>query len=465
VNIDIQNSTMSAFSVPQGRQKIAIIGTGISGMSAAWLLHKHHDITVFEKNDYIGGHSNTVDVDLAGSEIAVDTGFIVYNPPNYPNLVELFRLLDVPTASTDMSFSVSMDEGAFEYSGTGMSGLLAQKRNILRPSFWRMVQDILKFYKHTPRYLEDEKISNMSLGEFLKAEGYSQAFVDYHMGPMGGAIWSCASKTILDYPIKSFLQFFKNHGLTQLKNRPPWKTVKGGSREYVNRLTAGFKDRIRYNCPALKVSRQDRQVLISSPKHTDEVFDHVIFACHSDQVLGMLTDASAREYETLNNFKYIPNKAVLHTDKRLMPKRKKAWASWNYLGQFKEDSSTQLQVTYWMNKLQPLATDTDVFVTLNPHIDVDPEHVLWEFDYMHPLFDMDAMSSQEKLWHLQGQNNSWFCGAYFGAGFHEDGIQSGLAVAELLSGIKRPWQVENQNQRMSIPDNIKPFLQVGSHVA
>jgi len=422
--------------------KIGIIGTGITGNSAAWLLHKHHDITVFEANDYIGGHSNTVSGETHED---VDTGFIVYNEWTYPNLIALFAHLGVETTLTDMSFAASLRGGQVEYSGDAIFG---QFKNFFRPNHYRMLLDILRFYKNAPALLETED-KDISLGEYLKRENYSTAFIQDHILPMAAAIWSTGADDVRNFPAASFIRFFVNHGLLLIKNRPQWHTVKGGSKRYVEKLTAGFKDKILLNNPAVSIKRTKDHVEITDAKNKTHTFDHIIIATHSDQALKMLADASNEETEVLSAFPYAPNKAYLHTDASLMPKSKKIWSSWNYLTT-NEDSSVCL--TYWMNKLQPfLPADRDLFVTLNPPKGQEPaaDTILKTIDYDHPQYTMDALNGWDKIKTIQRVNRTWFCGAWCGYGFHEDGISAGLAVAEELSGqetpIRRPWPIKDKS--------------------
>jgi predicted NAD/FAD-binding protein len=453
----------------EDRQKIAVVGTGISGLSAAWLLDKDHDVTVYEKNHYVGGHSNTADIEVGGREIAVDTGFIVYNPLNYPNLVALFEHLDVPTKPSDMSFGASLDDGALEYSGTDLNGLFSQRRNILRPRFLRMLSDLFRFYREAPGLVDDRSLQNISLGDFLRHKGYSDAFVYDHLMPMGAAIWSSSIEEMLSFPALTFVRFFRNHGLLKLTDRPEWRTVDGGSREYVRRLTADFSDQIRRADPVTHVERNHGQVIISTASGSRTKFDHVVMACHSDEALKLVTHPTDAERDILGQIHYQPNQAILHTDTALMPKRRSAWASWNYIGAKADDPTTNcgdraLCVTYWMNLLQGLQTSEPVLITLNPNRDIDPKKILRTYDYDHPIFDLAAMRAQPKLWELQGHQNTWYCGAYFGSGFHEDGIQAGLAVAEMLGGRLRPWQLEDPSSRVGI-STTGPRMQVKSELA
>jgi len=429
---------------------IAVVGGGIAGMSAAWLLNKRHQIKVFELNDYIGGHSNTVDVSSCGHLIPVDTGFIVYNEKNYPNLAALFKYLGVSTKPSEMSFAASLDGGNFEYSGTDLNGLLAQRRNVLRPRFWNMLRDLLRFYREAPKLLTDECNGDLSLGEYLRKKKYGSSFIETHLLPMGAAIWSTTPRQMEDYPARAFVRFFVNHGLVNLKNRPPWRTVDGGSRQYVERLTSSYRDNIQFG-GARAINRLPDGVEVEDRDGNVEKFDHVVVATHADEALKLLKDADLVERHLLGAWRYTQNQAFLHSDPSLMPRRKKVWSSWNFIGPAKSDNDRKLCVTYWMNRLQDLDSKTPLFVTLNPVNKPRDAAVLRTFDYSHPLFDSAALATQEQLWALQGRRHTWFCGSYFGAGFHEDALQSGLAVAEQLGGLARPWQVVDPSDRIHLP--------------
>ncbi|WP_075289459.1 NAD(P)/FAD-dependent oxidoreductase [Pararhizobium arenae] len=423
---------------------IAIVGSGISGLSAAWLLSRRHNVTIFEASDRIGGHSNTVEFESPAGPVAVDTGFIVYNEVTYPNLTALFRALEVPTVASDMSFAVSLNSGAYEYSGSG-SGLFAQKSNIVSPRFWSMMRDLLRFYRNAPRDLP--KMGDMSLGDYLSRNRYGAAFRDEHLYPMAAAIWSTPSMQVGEYPAANFVRFCSNHGLLDLWGRPIWRTVKGGSREYVARLTARFAEHIRLSTPVTAIRRSPGVVEINDANGGRQVFDDVVIATHADQALRMLTDASDDERRILGAFRYSRNEAVLHGDTALMPKRRAAWSSWNYVADT-NDGPTQPSITYWMNRLQPLGSAPPTFVTLNPRRQPREETVIRRDVYEHPVFDLATDRAQQEIWSLQGAHNTWFCGAHFGAGFHEDGIQAGLAVAEDLGGVRRPWQVAGESARI-----------------
>ncbi len=432
--------------------RIAVIGSGISGLSSAWLLSQQHRVTLFEKDDRLGGHSNTVDVPQGAGRVAVDTGFIVYNPVNYPNLVRFFETLGVQSRETDMSFGVSLEQGRLEYSGTGLPGLLAQKRNLARPRFWSMLLDLSRFYRDAAGYCEDPTTASLTLGELLKRERYGNAFVQDHLLPMGAAIWSTPVDLMLEYPALAFLRFCQNHGLVQLNDRPQWRTVTGGSRSYVGKIEAGLRQRgeIRLNSRIHRILRRTGGIELEFLHGERETFDHVVLACHANQALQLLHAPSVMEQQLLGAFSYQRNRAVLHSDPGLMPRSKAAWASWNYLAEQRHGGQREVSVTYWMNRLQHLPSALPLYVTLNPLHEPAPGTVHRSFLYDHPTFSLAALTAQNKLWNLQGRQNTWFCGAYFGYGFHEDGLQSGLAVAEELGGRPRPWTLETPNHRIHV---------------
>lgn len=417
--------------------QIAVIGSGISGLSAAWLLSQRYAVTLYEQEARIGGHANTVQAVQASGHVPIDTGFIVFNPKNYPNLTALFDYFCVETAPSDMSFSVSLDDGALEYGGAGLDSLFAQRRNLLRPRFWSMVRDLLRFYRTAPDAIRAIGSSDLALGDFLAQQGYSRAFVQDHLLPMAGAIWSAAPEALNAYPAEAFIRFFENHGLLELTDRPPWRTVRGGSVQYVLKILREFKGEVRSGAPVRAVHRGSDGVRVTCDGDV-RIFDRVLIATHANDALAMLEDATPAERTILGAFRYTRNSAVLHSDPALMPKRKKVWSSWNYLAR-SGNGERDIQVTYWMNALQPLATKRQFFVTLNPMQKPAEGTIVKSETYFHPLFDSAALKAQRQLHLLQGQHNTWFCGAHFGSGFHEDGLKSGLDAAEAMGSLPRPW--------------------------
>lgn len=411
--------------------RIAIIGSGISGLTAAYRLHQEHEITLFEANDYIGGHTNTVGVEWEGERHRIDTGFIVHNDRTYPNFCRLMEELGVVSDPTSMSFSVRCDESGLEYNGTSLNGLFTQRLNLIRPRFYRMLVDIVRFNKESVALLEGEDDS-LTVGEYLRAHKYSDDFRDRYLVPMGAAIWSCPPETFEQFPIRFIVEFYLNHGLLSLSNRPTWRVIRGGSAEYVKAMTAGFRDRIRLNCGVESVQReQDRiELRFKVPSGIEvETFDEVIFACHSDQALKILGEgATGVERELLTAFPYEANSAVLHTDTKLLPRKKRAWASWNYL--ITDEKKQHATVTYNMNILQHLKSKHVFCVTLNQQDVIDEEKVIERFEYAHPVYNVGRKQAQERHEELIRENRTSFCGAYWGNGFHEDGVQSALRVSE-----------------------------------
>lgn len=427
-------------------KRIAVIGAGISGLAAAWLLGRNHHVTLYEAAGRLGGHSNTVPVADDADLVPVDTGFIVYNELTYPNLTALFHHLAVPTRASDMSFAVSLRSGGLEYSGSHLAGLFAQKANLLRPRFFSMLRDLIRFYRHAPAAVSTLD-STMTLGAFLDGHGYGSALREDHLLPMAGAIWSAEPRQLLDYPARSFIQFFINHQLFNFTDRVAWRTVVGGSRVYVDKLARSLDGLTRMNSSISHIERNDAGVTIHDRVHGSEHYDAVVIGTHADQALTLLADASPEERRLLGAFRYSRNRAVLHRDARLMPRRRQVWSSWNFISDATEENGAPC-VTYWMNPLQGLTSRKPLFVTLNPLI--EPDAVLHQEIYEHPLFDRSAIEAQERLWALQGSRRTWYCGSYFGSGFHEDGLQAGLAVAEMLGGEPRPWRVPNPSGRLRL---------------
>ncbi len=425
---------------------VAVVGSGAAGLSAAWLLASRHQVTLLEQAERLGGHANTVQTGDRQAP-AIDTGFIVYNEPSYPNLTRWFEALAVRTEASDMSFAVSRDNGNFEYAGGPKAGLLAQPSLLLRPRYYRMLRDLVRFYREAPQHAPDDL--EMTLGEFLARGNYSSSFLDDHLMPFAAAIWSAAPETMLEYPALSFIRFCENHGLLKLTNRPQWRTVTDGSVQYVNKVAEALgASNIKTGFIVNEVSRNSNGVQIVS--RTGEVVsaDHVVMATHADQALAVLDKPTAEEKLNLGAFAYESNHAILHADSAFMPQRRRAWCSWNYVES--KAVSNKVCVSYWMNRLQNLNSEKDYFVTLNPSTLPDEKLCIAESTYSHPVFNANAMAAQRRLWQLQGQQRTWFCGSYFGSGFHEDAIQSGLAVAEQLGELVRPWQLKDPSNRIVV---------------
>ena len=423
--------------------RIAVVGTGIAGLATAWLLHRRHDITVFEADTRIGGHSHTITVAIADREVPVDTGFMVYNEHTYPLLTRLFAHLGVATAKTSMSFSASIADGSLEYGGGSVGALLAQRTNLLKPAFVRMLLDIVRFNRTSLRWLKQAANDDVTLGEFLARHGFGRSLGEWYLLPMAAAIWSAPVAGMLEYPARSFLRFFANHGLLSIHGRHAWRTVTGGSRRYVDRLAGEFRPRIRLATPIVGVRRRPWGVEAADGRGNADRFDHVVLACHPDQSLAILDDATDRERRLLGAFRYQPNRAVVHRDARLMPQRRAVWSSWNYLAQEADAPGTRVSVTYWMNSLQNLAAAQDVFVSLNPLREPAAHLVQEEIAYAHPVFDRLAVAAQSRIGDIQGRDGVWYAGAWLGHGFHEDGFRSGLAVARAL-GAAPPWERSNR---------------------
>jgi uncharacterized protein len=442
------------------RLNIAVVGSGISGLSAAWLLSQKHDVTLIEADDRLGGHSHTVDVTVGGEQVAVDTGFIVSNTWTYPNFNALMDYLGQEMTETQMSFSVSMDRGRYEYSGDHLGTLLGRPQQWVDPQHWRLMSDLWRFYRSAEGRI-DTLPDKMTLGAFLALEGYGDGFINRHILPIAGAIWSSSNQEIAQFPIKAFLKFFANHKLFILGNRPNWRTVTGGSRNYVRKLVDDAKFSALTSSPVSHILRDALGPTIHLRDGRSERFDQVVIATHGDQALRLLAQPTALERDILRHFNTSRNEVVLHRDRAMMPKTRRFWSGWNYRGQSTAQSS-QVAVTYYMNALQKLHSSADHFVTLNADGPIDPSLIDGRYIYRHPIFTPESLAAQTELWSLQGQKRIWFAGAWFGAGFHEDGLQAGLAVAEQLGDMTRPWKVEQPSGRIHVglpplPDDA-PFV-------
>jgi predicted NAD/FAD-binding protein len=431
---------LNAYPSRSPAARIAVVGSGIAGNAAAWSLCDRHDVVLYEADPRAGGHAATVDVDYDGVTIPVDTGFIVYNELNYPNLVSLFRHLDVPTEASDMSFGVSMRGGAREWSGQSLAGLFARKRNLVSLRFMGMLRDILRFNATARTDLARGISPTVTLGAYLADRGFRPSFAEDYLVPMGAAIWSMPAERMLDFPARALLAFFDNHRLID-RDPPAWRTVSGGSRVYVNRMLNKIvrKGALRVATPVVRIERgADHVTLVDASGHRD-VFDQVVLACHTDQALALLESPSRAESAILGGIGYRANRVYLHRDPRLMPRRKPVWSSWNYLSWPADHPDEGVALSYWMNRLQNIDRTRPLFVTLNPPFEPDAELTFGTYSYSHPQFDRIALSAQAALPAIQGSNRTWFCGAWSGYGFHEDGLASGLEVAEAL-GATVPWR-------------------------
>lgn len=422
--------------------KIAIIGSGISGLTCAHYLHKEHDITLFEANDYVGGHTATVDVEVASGKYAIDTGFIVFNDRTYPNFQRLMADIGVGAQETQMSFSVRNDDNGLEYNGHNLLSLFAQKRNVLNPAFYKFIGEILRFNREAREAYtiatHGDPLIEQTLGDFLSRRKFSEYFCQNYILPMGAAIWSSTLSDMRAFPLKFFLRFFANHGLLEVANRPQWYVIPGGSREYVRKMLPAFEDAVRLNARIQHVARYKDHVVVHTEKG-EERFDQVVFACHSDQALALLTDATKLEKAILGDIDYQENDVVLHTDSSMLPKRKAAWASWNYhLGRPLGRESRPAALTYNMNILQGIDSPETFCVTLNQTDDIDPTKILRKFVYAHPVFDQKCIEAQKHRDEINGDNNTWFCGAYWYNGFHEDGVRSALDVVAGIEAVPLP---------------------------
>ena len=425
--------------------RVAVIGTGIAGNAAAWTLSKRYPTTVYDRELRPGGHSHTVTIDYQGTPIAVDIGFIVYNELNYPDLTALFAHLGVETVESCMSFAVTADAGRFEWKGGGASwretaqGLFAQPSNLLSPSYLRMLRDILTFNSQSVEDHAAGRLAGLTLGEYFAFRKFAPRLLTDYLAPMGAAIWSAPASEMLDFPAENFVTFFSNHRLLQY-DRPVWRTVKGGSRRYVEKLASAFRDQLRLGCAVTSIRRTAHGVVVSDSHGRSDSYDHVVIASHSDQALAMLSDADDRERAVLGAIGYAPNTVYLHRDLRLMPKRRRAWASWNFLRWQRQGTpGNDVAVTYWMNQLQGIDRNKPLFVSLNPPFEPAPELTFGRYICEHPQYNAAAFAAQKQLSKIQGRRHTWFCGAWTGYGFHEDGLRSGLAVAEAL-GAMVPWR-------------------------
>jgi predicted NAD/FAD-binding protein len=425
--------------------RVAVIGTGIAGNAAAWALSKRYPVTVYDRELRPGGHSHTVTIDYDGKRLAIDIGFIVYNELNYPDLTALFAHLGVETIESCMSFAVTADAGRFEWKGGGSTwgetakGLFAQPANLFSPSYLWMLRDILTFNEKSTEDFRAGRLAGLTLGKYFAARKFAPRLLTDYLAPMAAAIWSAPAHRMLDFPAENFVAFFSNHRLLQY-DRPIWRTVKGGSQRYVEKLTAAFRDRLRLGCAVTSIERTPHGVVVGDSHGRRDTYDHVVIASHSDQALAMLSDASPHERAILGDIRYAPNIVYLHRDPKLMPKRRRAWASWNFLRWKREgDTVNDVAVTYWMNRLQGIDDDKPLFVSLNPPFEPDPALTFGRYICDHPQYNAAAFAAQKRLGEIQGKRRSWFCGAWTGYGFHEDGLRSGLAVAESL-GAPVPWR-------------------------
>ncbi|HEY5363419.1 MAG TPA: FAD-dependent oxidoreductase [Aestuariivirga sp.] len=428
------------------KKNIAVVGSGISGLSAAWLLAKSHQVTLYEADNRFGGHAHTENFGSTANKVPVDVGFIVFNEKTYPNLVQLLKKLDVACDETEMGFSVSLDNGAVEYSGGSLAQLIGSPASALSISHWAMLKDITRFYRQALT-LSAEVDETMSLGTFLKLNGFGKPFIERHLMPMAAAIWSSQPGHMLDYPAKAFIRFFENHQLLRFGSRDKWRSIRGGSHRYVERIVASGMTLHKADS-VVEIARGDEGVSIRCASGHLAKHDEVVIATHADEALALLQNPSPQERSLLKPFTYSDNRVTVHRDINLMPRAKRHWSSWNYIS----DKDTGCCVTYWMNQLQNLNTRENYFVSLNAARLPDPSLTELSFACRHPIFNSATLVVQKQLWQLQGQHNTWFCGAYFGAGFHEDGLQAGLAVAEQLGGLQRPWTVANQSGRIYLGD-------------
>jgi uncharacterized protein len=413
--------------------KTAIIGTGIAGMGCGHFLHPHDDLTIYEQNDYVGGHTNTITLDEDGKTVYIDTGFMVFNYKTYPYLCKLFAELDAPVKKTEMSFSVQHIPSGLEYSGSSINHLFAQRKNIFNIPYIKMLMQIGRFNKESVQILDDPRYADYSIGRYIKEFSYSEDMLWKYLVPMSSAVWSTPMEQMLDFPAVTLIRFFQNHGFLGLDTQHQWYTLDKGSQSYRELLIKPFKDRIYINRKAVKVSRRDGKVSISASDGTEEIFDRVIIATHGDQALALLDQPTNEEQKLLSRFKYQYNKAVLHTDENMMPKTKLAWSSWNYRIQKQEDKLLPSTI-YWMNSLQQVSKRKNYFVSINPHDNLDEKKIIKEIHYEHPLFDVPAINAQAQLHTLNQNGPVYFCGSYFKYGFHEDAFASAMKLCSALLG-------------------------------
>lgn len=411
---------------------IAVIGTGIAGLSSAYLLNRKHHVDLYEANDYIGGHSNTIEVEHQGRPLPIDTGFIVYNETTYPNLVRLFDELDVPTKYAPMSFSLSDLNSGLEYGTRTPAGIFAQPGNTLRPAYWRFLSDFGRFFKAARGAIDDPSTEDLTLGEFVDRHQLSEAFRRFYIVPMVSAIWSSPLGTAAQFPARYMMRFYDNHGLLDVRSPVRWRTVDGGSRTYVGKILAELRGKVHLSTPVRGIERHVDGVTLMLPDGEARRYDHVVIATHSDQALKLLADPSDAERDILGAIPYEPSTAVLHTDERAMPRRRAAWASWNYVLEAAPGQDQKASLTYWMNELQTLNVDANYFVTMNPVMDIDPAKIVRTIQYAHPVYTLDSLAARRRLLEINGQHHTHFAGAYFYYGFHEDGMRSGVEVARDL---------------------------------
>ena len=439
--------------VRRGNLQIAVVGSGISGLVAAWVLSARHDVVLLEKEQRLGGHSNTIRVPYGESEIPVDTGFIVYNERNYPEFTGLLEHLDVATEPSCMSFAASLGNGRFEYSGASIKALIAQKRNLLNPAFAGMLLDIVRFNRMGRAFLDETPDKPISLGEFLDGGRFCSKFLDAYLLPMGAAIWSAPLESMRSFPASSFLRFFDNHGLLTVNDQPDWKTLRHRSIDYVRRIAQLLKGRVRTGFDVTGLTRGANGITLKCADGSMLEVDQVVLATHADQSMAIMSDADEEERSILSSFRFQRNSAILHSDISMMPKRRNAWASWNYISKGElNDTSAHTQavsVTYWMNRLQLIDDRCPLFVSLNSTIEPDPKLVHKRIDYMHPLFDFGTLEAQTRIPNIQGRGGVWHAGAWLGYGFHEDGLKAGLAVAHGL-GCVAPWRSSQHKESIDV---------------